>query len=401
MRFLTLLLVWITSLSCFAQVNSVLLKKANNGLVDAQIELAKYYLEENDYSEAVKWYEKAAQNNSLEAMQACGYWYCFGYEEPLALYFSPDFVKGIYWLKRAAAKGDLDAKDFLTSFIATEEISRECPFDWMPFDEDLERYLELKDNITRIKEEYNNKNAIAAYYLAIISFAEKDYTKAISYLKEAYPIVMEPSVIRGTKQYPFNDILDKREDLLDMEGTIAVKVFSLLGWCYEFGIGVDIDNINAAEYYLSDFNYMDYSIPTIPRIRAAYCYKKAGLYDKFIEQANSQGIIWNIRKDIIRHVPCLRLELAEMYKRGDGVIKDKHKALEIYEEIADWRNSDMFTNWNYEIISYPDIARAAYRAYKMYQSGEGCKIDNDMANLYFELALKYGDKNAWYEKEHE
>ncbi len=55
--------------------------------------------------------------------------------------------------------------------------------------------------------------------------------------------------------------------------------------------------------------------------------------------------------------------------------------------------------WYPEIRSYSDIGKAAYRASQMYRKGYGCKADEEMADLYFEIAMKYGDKNAWYDNQ--
>lgn len=90
-----------------------------------------------------------------------------------------------------------------------------------------------------------------------------------------------------------------------------------------------------------------------------------------------------------------------MYKTGDGVTKDLNKALNIYESIVDQRKGtiDILMGWYPEVRSYSDIGRAAYRASQMYRKGQGCKADEEMADLYFEIAMKYGDKNAWYENQ--
>lgn len=278
------MLIGFTAFSSLGQYNKSLVQKAENGLVSAQLELAKCYLEGNgvdqSQSEAVKWFELAAEKGNLEAMVACGGLYCDEWNIDL----EPDYVKGIKWYRKAAGKGNVKAKEFIENFkIIQEDTNRDCPFDWLPCDEDIERYTFLKDNINIIKDGYDNKNPIASYYMAIISYVDKDFSKTVNCLTEIYPMVMD-------EDNYFEDIFEQQDNGIPIGGTIGAKVFSLLGWCYEHGQGVDRNYVKAAEYYLSEFDYSAFGMSMIPRVRGAYCYKKAGLIDKFINEVNSQGI---------------------------------------------------------------------------------------------------------------
>lgn len=397
MKYIITIILLLTIFSCFGQFNETLVQKAENGLMSAQLELAKCYLDGNgiDQSqlEAAKWFEKAAEKGNIEAMVACGDLYCDEWNIDL----EPDYIKGIRWYWKAAGNGNRKAKEFMQNFkIVQEDINRDCPFDWLPCDEDFERYSILKDSISIINRGYDNKNPVASYYKAIISYIDKDYSNAVKYLTDIYPLVMN-------EDNYFEDIFEQHENSTPVGATIGAKVFSLLGWCYEHGQGVVRDYVKAAEYYLSEFDYSAFGMSMIPRVRGAYCYKKAGLIDKFIEEVNSQGIGFVSGGGVVDmyYVPCLKLELAEMYKTGDGVAQDLSKALSIYESIVDQRKGtiDILMGWYPEVRSYSDIGRAAYRAAQMYRNGKGCKVDEVMADLYFEIALKYGDKNAWYENQ--
>ncbi|MBQ9214022.1 MAG: sel1 repeat family protein [Bacteroidales bacterium] len=53
-------------------------KCADNGDVNSQIKLANYYWSVNDYNEAVKWFEKASENDSSDAQLMMGYCYFNG-----------------------------------------------------------------------------------------------------------------------------------------------------------------------------------------------------------------------------------------------------------------------------------------------------------------------------------
>lgn len=378
-------------LNSFGQFNQSLVQKAENGIVSSQIELAKCYLEGNgirqSQSEALKWYEKAAERNNIEAMVACGDLLCYDWNIDL----EPDYVRGVNWYRKAAAKGNKKARQFLADWSPKqkEEISHEYPDGWLPFYDEtlfLSRSETLRENEELIRNYYNEKNPVAAYYLAVLSYLDMEYVQTIKYLTEAYPLVVD-------EDNYYEDIVELDERRIPIGATIAAKVSSLLGVCYEYGYGVEKDLLKASEYYLYDFDYSCYGMSIYPKVRGCYCLKKAGLYEDFIQKVNSQG-------SALANVPCLQLEIAEMYKTGDGVASDLKKTLDIYESIVEWRINLLELTWPIDDRSYPDIGRAAYRASIMYKNGEGCKADEDMADLYFEIALKYGDKTAWYERLH-
>ncbi len=393
MRLLTFLIICGLSVSCYGQFSNELLVKAQNGSVAAQMELAACYLEGNgvdlDESQALMWYEKAAENNNVDAMVACGDLLCAEYVQ----FFEPDYVRGMNWYRKAAAKGNKHAKQIVDNFATShKEISHECQLKWLPCDDDIELYSTLKEHSNYISAEYQ-KNPTGAYYLAILAFGDKDYASVVKYLEEIYPFVMNEDseivdIFNIDRDYPHSFY-------------IGASVLSLLGRCYEYGLGVDKNYLKAAEYYLSEFEYDAVGMPTTPKIRGAYCLKKAGKHDRFIEEANSQGIslISYYGRDF-HYVPCLQLELAEMYRSGDGVQQDKKKALEVYETIVDLREGMIQIPCNIALQTSYEIGEAAYNAAIMYKNGEGCKADNYLYNQYFKIALQYGSENAWYDFKH-
>lgn len=371
--------------------------KAEGGHPQSQFELAKCYLDgdgiEQSEEDAAIWFEKAAMQNHVDAMVA----YANLLSNEWNVYIAPDYVKAIGWYRKAAAKGSPEAKEILATYeFSPSDITHECPFYWLPCVDDLDNFDAIKANESKIKKEFAANNPMATYYMAVLAYGNDDYSTAVKYLTDIYPVVMNDENF-------FEDFLEEDENQQGFSGAIlAPRVFSLLGVCYEFGYGVKKDLYKAAEYYLSDFDYIAYGLSTLPKVRAAYCYLQAGDHAKFIEQANSQTVgLYSTTSSIDFHVPCLQLELAEMYKTGTGVAKDRSKALEIYENLVDKRDLlvSLIMGWYPEYRSYSDTAAAAYRASKMYLNGDGCKKDDDMAKLYFDIALRYGDNNAWYENE--
>lgn len=72
---------------------------AENGNVEAQIDLANMYFDGNgvplDYNEAVKWYARAADKGSVDAQVALGFLYEYGDAVP------QDYVQAYKWFELA------------------------------------------------------------------------------------------------------------------------------------------------------------------------------------------------------------------------------------------------------------------------------------------------------------
>ncbi|MDP8176654.1 tetratricopeptide repeat protein [Pasteurella skyensis] len=103
--------------------------QATNGNLDAQYDLALFYLKKSKplYSEALKWLNKAAENNSLIAQYELAYLYHFGRG------VKQSFDKKMEWLKRAAEGGHSQAQYDLSKYYYTEESGVEAnqkAFSW-------------------------------------------------------------------------------------------------------------------------------------------------------------------------------------------------------------------------------------------------------------------------------
>ena len=392
---LTTILVIISVSLSFAQYSDALLKKAQSGNIASQVELARCYREGDKVDlnemEAIKWYEKAANQNNIDAMMALAEIYIN--DENLEV--EPDFVKGLYWLRKAANKGSQNAKEALKQFtFQKEEISHECPYTWIPVDADYDDIPFFRENLSFITQEHQKGNPVATYYLSLIAFADKDYDACVRYLLEIYPKVTKGE--RDAREY-FDDIFKDRETVYPI-GFLDLRVGPLLGICYKNGYGVKKDLITAAKYFLTDSDgYYDCAIPQYAKVIGAYCLKDAGRYEEFINLVNILG--GRIDQKHYSY-PCLQLELSEMYKNGEGVDKNEKMALEILESVVDSRKETLNFVMCRDVRSAQDIGRAAYRASLMYRNGIGCEKDREMADLYYDIAIKYGDNNAWYEKEH-
>ncbi|MDR2823963.1 MAG: ankyrin repeat domain-containing protein [Prevotellaceae bacterium] len=81
------------------------IKKAENGDVQAQIDVGKFYAQENNYDESVKWYRKAAEKGNADARLLLGTCYLIGLGVP------KDEVEANKWLQDPQHKKNAQNKN--------------------------------------------------------------------------------------------------------------------------------------------------------------------------------------------------------------------------------------------------------------------------------------------------
>ena len=212
------------------------LKKAATIDPHAMYLLGKVYLKkQNDAKQAFYLYEKAAQNNHVDAMIDVGAFYLFGYQ------IAQDTSKAIEWYKKAAA---------LNSPVAYHNLGFLCY-------QDSELYATALNLFTKAAQ---LGYADSAYMLGVMYLqglgVEKDATKALEYLTlsdklgkhEACRTIGDlyfQGAFNNGKQNP-----DKAIEwyLRGMEHDL-LSCIEVLGDCYFHGFGVDIDLDLAYDFY--------------------------------------------------------------------------------------------------------------------------------------------------------
>ena len=76
-------------------------------VAETPIELGQRYARQKNYTEAVKWYRKAAEQGNKEAQSFVGQCYVLG------LGVKKDYKQAIYWFRKAAEQGDKDVQYIL------------------------------------------------------------------------------------------------------------------------------------------------------------------------------------------------------------------------------------------------------------------------------------------------
>ena len=90
--------------------------KAEKGDVQAQSELARQYVKKEDFAEAVKWYQKAADQGDAQSQFQVGISYDFG------LGVSKNQDRAMYWYLKAANQGNAEAQFGLARMLGRTDL---------------------------------------------------------------------------------------------------------------------------------------------------------------------------------------------------------------------------------------------------------------------------------------
>ena len=245
--------------------------------VEVQYHLARMYEQgyrvEKSYEEAVKWYKKAIENNSIEALISLALLYERGngvnqsYEEAVKLYSS------------AANLGNYEAKCNLAKLYALGK--------------GVER---SKDEVLRLLDGYVDREK-ELYLIGLIFYegveVEKSYEEAINW---------------------WNLAVEK--------GCIGAEY--MLGICFEKGQGVELSYVEALKWYLK---VAENKYATDAHNKVGFFYEN-GLG---VEQSYEEAIKW-YRKAIDVGNKDAMFNLANCYRYGRGVERSYSNAVKWYKE---------------------------------------------------------------------
>jgi hypothetical protein len=383
---ITILSLLLCAISVSAQslvFSTSLENKAKSGDANAQVKLGKCYEYglgvEEDSETAVAWYKKAAEKNNPDGLFHYG----------LMMFTGDGIAKnckdGLNYLIQAKNNGQSEAQPTIIRLCSDFEAWGN--YNIAPYEYVSASDLELINTKKAYLKTIAAKSTSASYYLALAAADSEDFKTAFKYLVQAHNLY-----------YPdgktFNEnAIDEKDPLTGDETyafVIEAYVQDALGYCYEYGLGCDIDYSRAIECYSTcDCRDGFYGNPGafVPILRQALCYKKMGQIGKFIELLTQ----WKYCNDVSAYggIPGASLWLAEAYYKGDGVKTDYTKAFELFKKLSE----------SEEVMEiYSDVyADSCYRLSQMYTNGHGVTKNIDLAKLYYEEAVKYGCGIALYE----
>lgn len=379
-------------------VNSLILR-AERGNATAQYDLACYYLNntESNYTEVLRWLRKASKQKNENADRLIKFLIQDGYKSWGDYYLNPKYDFG--------AMSETMEKE------AKKHITDGCG------DSDCNGH---KGNFLLLAHSY---------------FHQEKYALAIYCYKQALSQMRNDNL--GVK-------VMEGEKYENMDFTLAcMDAYTMLGFCYEHGFGVQKDLQIAVDYYSLGGLYISnneiskkYDVSGVRRILSE-CNNPdlyeicgnftqpteagiwgSGTYDGYVPDPFAvrawckQGVMFlkmrkfDIAKDLfnfddtldkrISEIGCINaLWVAEMYYEGLGVSVDLSKAYKLFNRIANEEGGPWGTPTD---EYYSDIyADACYRLYECYTYGRGISKDANKATYYFKEALKNGSTSAIYD----
>ncbi|MFJ4444512.1 tetratricopeptide repeat protein [Pseudomonas sp. NPDC089422] len=398
------------------------------GYPPALLQLSKEYLdgevfEKND-EVSRRYLEKSQSDDFPEAYNEIGHRYAAGYGG-----YPLEEEKAVYFYKRAAELGDLDAMVVLASCLASgwgtkKDYSESLKWSW---------------------KAYNQGNKNAALELAIRHLngqgVKKDESKGLELMQEAAEggnldaaVRLATSYIYGEK--PFDRDLPKALSILQKgveasDGTSvglvgvvylerrkypeAIEYFKQavelghaysayeLGYMYENGLGVARDLATAKKYYhqasvidSGDADYemyaaaVEYELSTsveqkLNALNKVIHFSEAGspwaqyrLYSIYSKSAvdKEKSLSW-LKKAASNNQPCAMVDLGALLLSGDGVDKDVPKAIELFQKGFEGGR-----------------ASGGYNLGVIYTSGEYTARDIERGIKYLEQAADYGSTES-------
>ena len=237
----------------------------DNREADALYDMANNYFDgtdeiEQDYEKAMKWYMKAAEKGSIDALNDIGYGYYYGYG------VDKDYKEAVRWFRKGAMKGNLNAQHWLGyCYLNGNGVIKDLDEakKWLKKAADQGHQASI-DELERLNEEefdesHDNDEADALYEIANNYFdgtdeIEQDYEEAMKwYMKAAEKGSIDALNDIGYCYYYGYGVEQDYEEAVKWfkkgveKGNLNCHFW--LGFCYKTGDGIEQDKKAALELF--------------------------------------------------------------------------------------------------------------------------------------------------------
>ena len=301
---------------------------------------------EQDYAQAVEWYQKAAEAGNAAAMSRLGDCYFQGQG------VEADYAQAVEWYQQAAEAGNSDGMVGLGR----------CYEDGYGVEQDDELAMEWYQKAA------DAGNAKAKERLAEYSSHEAETQQDGAQALEEYRQAAEAG---------------------------DVDAMNHLAYCYRYGEGVEQDFAQAVEWYRRAAEAGSDSA----MLNLGVCY---GL-GRGVERDSAQAVEWYRRAVDAGNVEAM-MSLAYCYEMGRGVERDGEQAIEWYRQAADAGSTEAMLRLGERYQVGDGVRQDFVRAVEWYQKAAGAGVAEAMSHLgdcYFYgqgVEMDYEQAVEWYQK---
>ena len=327
------------------------------GQAEAQYTLGCCYSDNKNYTEAVKWYRKAAEQGHTKAQFNLGVCYAKGQG------VEQDYTEAVKWFRKATEQGDAIAQ-FILGFHYANGRGVE-----QDYTEAVKWYRKAAE-----QGDADGQNNLGGCY-AKGQGVEQDYTEAVKWFRKA------------------------------TEQGDAIAQF-ILGFHYANGRGVEQDYTEAVKWYRKAAEQGDAD----GQNNLGGCYAKG----QGVEQDYTEAVKW-FRKAAEQGYEVAQKNLGTCYAKGQGVEQDYTEAVKWYRMSAEQgcaegqnnlgvcyhnglgveQNYTETVKW-YRKAAEQGYAKAQYNLGVCYAKGQGVEQDYTEAVKWFRKAAEQGDAIAQF-----
>ena len=403
-----------------------LVQSANNGVVSAQYELAKRFVNgdgvvRND-AEAYKWYRKAAEQGHADSQYMVGRYL----EEGLGG-IAKKAYEAVQWYRKAAEQGHKDAQFKLGQFLCegkgTAKDEKEGLVWYKKAAEQghaeaktaaykIEGIIKKREAFDNLVQSANNGVVSAQYELAKRFVNGDGVVRDDAEAYEWYRKAAEQG--HADSQYMVGRYLEEGWSGIAKKAYEAVQWYRKaaeqghkdaqynLGRCLEVGKGVAGNQAEAYQWYKKAVEQgCAEAKEAVAKIEAAI--KKREAFDNLVQSANNG-------------VASAQYELAERFMNGNGVAENKIEAYRWYRKAAEQGHAEaqnlvgryLTEGWGgiakdeYEAVEWyrkaaeQGLAAAEYNFAICLYSGVGINVDYRQAFKLYKRAAEHGNIEALY-----
>lgn len=349
--------------------------KDNNFQVDIDVSscFGQGFETNRDFTNAIKWYSKAAELGSIRALTSLGDLYL----DVDKLRGEKDYVKAVEYYAKAAELGDARGQDELAICYRNGwgvEQNQNKAFEWFT----KSANQGFTEAMFFLGTCYYGGFGVEKNYSESVRWmrqaAEKGFAKAQTELGSAYYLGrgVEQDFTKAVQWYT------KAAEQGDASGQTQ------LGLCYHSGRGINKNPIRAAEWLLKAANQ---------GFAKAQC-NLGSLYFHGIgvEKNFNKAINW-YRKAAEQGYVQAQTELGICYYNGNGIQKDQNKGIDLLYEAAKQGNSRAVQS----LIKAAEVERPIESLTKLglcYQNGYAVEVDYKKAIDLYKRAIELGDHSA-------